>query len=984
VLLTKSSLQDSKKTQWLLVLFVFLSVFFSLTGCSGDGATPNGVSNTENPDPEDPGSGNNTELTLLSEGDSAIKVSFSVPVEDRALASEFSVPLERPKTANQLALGSYNLILPWPDFWQFKDLLPHPELFCDEPTDAKFVLLATELGGINKTTPIRIEPDATAPILQSGWRLAQRGSPVAAPIDGAESGTKVTIQRPDIIGRSENKAIYLSEIYGLITVDFTGVPSQPPQVSCALPLPGRPKNFVVTDTKLYVLLEGMKQLATGVLEFDIAGTEPVFLDGLVFENQELLDARLFNDTLALYLKTYQVVDVLPLQPDSSNSSEPAIAVDASPISYPRNRKLLHHELKVIATQPELTVTHTEVFLPRGEESTYTLDQTGQQDPMQWAYFNSFLSASGEYLVVTEQVQERYLQGFETRSSYRCTDWRVEETPYHYCRTIWKRIENPDYVPPPESGVLTCTGDLWTCILQQVPRTSRYIHVPDGEQCYDTVRRHSTCVAGETVTYDVPVYRHETYTQFHAFRFSSGEFVKLDDQLASVSGDEINVSDMPFRVSGQVQKHDHINFNSDYLYVVTRNNYTKREILHTLSILANSAVHINELVMGQDNRYASLTAIFSPETLYVGDSTYLRSGSNSDMVTISLADPIAPVITGTVNIPAQMHQLLFTGDTLLGVGYVNIPGNESRPTRNLGSLTGFTTAGMEVNSLLFGSDYRYYYSPVSYDDQVLSLDTQLKRLFVPYNVSHPLLDVQVPYNEYRVTIASYDNGYVTEDGTLAFPALPDRTMSINDGAAFAFNREFIHELIREEKWNANAVFDGEIPESIYYSHAYPAHVQKLERPNEFEFRLVDSADSAAGETLASVTVDRAVSNICTGERVLFDRDRILIVQEQPGIYISYQDCPADRNDAEKNLIGYRIEENALTLIEDQDELELLYRQSQWGLHCITNLDETNGEIISSLDAVNSSTIYCYTAAEYYNLQNTQAETVIAQEGQTIAF
>lgn len=951
--------------------FCFAALLFfilaALVGCGNGGSEP---------DPTDDPDNNISGLTIKEEGKAGVKVSFTPPAEDAGLVKNMSVPVERQMTAEQVALSSSGIVYPWPELWQYKDLLPHPELYCDEPTNTKFIELSAVLGGFQKFTPIRIEPDATAPVLQSGWRLNDYfyGAPDMATGAAADSAA-VTIQRPDIVGRSENKAFYLSKTYGLITVDFTGVPAKAPQVSCALPIPGRPKNFVVSNTNLFVLVEDMQSRATAVLQFDISGIDPVFIDGLAFTDQKLLDARLFNDTLALYLQTWQFENPVPAQTGQTTQSGPASAVspDASPIVYSGDGgygwyggRLVNHELKVIATQPELAVVNSQVFLPEGEEQTYPADKVEQEQIQHWASYNPFLSASGEYLVVTQQVNERHFERYEQKSYYRCTDRRIEETPYHYCRTNWKRVENPDYVPVPASGVLPCTGDLWTCIRQQVPGVSRYIHVPDGEQCYDTTRIRTYCVAGETVNYDVPVYRRETYTQFYAFRFGSGEFVRLDDQLAMVSGNEIVVSNTPFRVSGQVQKHDHINFRDEYLYVVTHDANVGQETLHTLSVLGNSAIHINALTIGQNNRYASLETIFTPDTLYVGDSTYVRSGTQSEMLTISLVNPIAPQISETVSLPAQLQQLMFTGDTLLGVGYVNIPGTEITKSRNIGTLTGFTTAGLEVNSLLFGADYQSYYSSISHDDQVLTLDTVLKRLFVPYSVGHPLLGIQAPQNENRLTISAYDNGAVTEEATLTFPAMPDRTMSINADAAFAFNREFIHELKRDGEWQSTAIFDGEIPESIYYSRAFPTQVQKRVHPNAFEFRLIDSAESAAGDTLASVSVDRAVSAVCTGEQVMFDRDRILVVQEKSGVYISSSDCPQNRTAAEKVLTGYRIGENDLTVIEDQAELELLYRQAQWDLRCLTNLDELNGEKLSGLDAVNSPVINCYTSTVYNEL------------------
>ena len=80
------------------------------------------------------------------------------------------------------------------------------------------------------------------------------------------------------------------------------------QLSCALPLPDHPLNFVVTKKGLIVLIRQhsaiIQQLSLNVESDELTENinAPLFEDSLFFVNQEILDARLFNQTLALYLK----------------------------------------------------------------------------------------------------------------------------------------------------------------------------------------------------------------------------------------------------------------------------------------------------------------------------------------------------------------------------------------------------------------------------------------------------------------------------------------------------------------------------------------------------------------------------------------------------------------------------------------------------------------------------------------------------------
>lgn len=938
-----------------------------LVGCGGQ-------TNHSNEEPSPLAQG---QLSII-DGSASVVASFSAPVAD-ADWGEVSVPLPRQKTPLQSSLAASRSYYPLEWLWQYKNLLPHPELFCDEPADGEFAAIAAELGGFKKSTSIFIEPDATAPKIQSGLMLNNHISRTAPSLEAVNDGgaASVTIQRPNVVGRVGSKVFYLSDVYGLITVDYSDMPFQRPAVSCALPLPGQPQNFLVTETHLYAIIKDVQSLSSALLQFDITASAPQFVKGVLLEHQDVLDARLFNDTLVMYLRTYAAEAKVAQRPESavpteSSDAQASLGFDqrvAPGAGVPIvARQYLYHELKVFSTRPSLDVTHRETFLPEGSEAPVTLQAPDPTAVYRYKSFNNFLSASGEYLLVTERVNERHFDGYQTRTRYRCSDYKITQTPYNYCRTLWDRVENPDYTPPPASGVLRCTGTLASCLKNDAPRVSRYIYVAGGQQCYSGSRNRYSCIAGSTERYEVPQYSFKTLTQVHAFRFIDGQFVRLDNHLARVGKDQsIEVVGRPFQLPGTVQKHDHMQFKGDHLYAITNDENTDAVSLHTLTIAGNSPIYVSALTLNKSEGYSSLQAVFSADTLYLSDGNY-RASSNSDLITVSLQDPLNPTLGATVKIPTRLDQLFFADNVLLGVGTVRQKANTPNPYLTRGSVTSFTADSVENNSVILGADYNNYRNSYSYDDQVVTLDRITKRMFLPYSVSSPLVGSSSSAQQHRLTVAKFDRGTVREEGTLSFSQSLDRTVSINEQTAFGFSREFIHQLNFEADWSSSTLFDGEIPESIYYAHQFPTQVQKRVRPDVFDFRLIDSNQRASGKLLDKVSVKRATSQACIGEQVLFDRDKLVVVQEAPNTYLDYKDCPADRNQTAKVFTGYKISAEAFVPLADQKAMERIYIQSQWGMTCIVDVDNMEGEVIKAVDPDVGANLQCFTRAQFNQLLN----------------
>ncbi|MDH5546172.1 MAG: hypothetical protein OEZ43_11295 [Gammaproteobacteria bacterium] len=869
-----------------------------------------------------------------------------------------SLPKYRePTAAKKLLMGS-GAWLSMPEQQTYQTLLPQPELFCAPIDNTDYATAVEQLGGFHKTIHIGIEPDASTPRFLDGIEKPYYGIGLggglatASPMADGSEAAQVSIQRPNRVARFQNTGFYLSDIYGLIAVLFDD--KSQIKVSCAVPLPGNAVNFLVNQDSLIVLVRSSNSRHTGLLQFKTDGQLGLtFHDALFFENTRLLDARLFNETLALYVAEEEPYDRPVISPQA----------DFMPIYIPPV-KTLNHQLKVIDTSSGLELKHTEVF---ALEETPP-DFAGPEDSW-YSNYNTFLSASGQYLIVSERKTHRYISHYETRKHSRCQEWTSREVSYRYCRTIWKQVENPDYVPPGASGTVVCTGSLLDCIKQRGPQLSRYINVADGQECRDGTYTTSSCSRYNYETYQVPIFANAEYTHFNIYRFVNGEFIKLDDQLGVLKDNELLSSNAPLQIEGHVQKHDHLKFIGDQLYAVSHANGGKSHFLNTFSVVGNSAIHVDKQLLMTTPGYASIATYFTPDKIYVSESSYQYSSTLqwSNMQLVSISNPIKPSKTGTTRVPTQFDQLFFGQDTLIGVGRVTLNDEDANFDMTLGSVTSLASDGNEIGSVLLGSDYQFYNHSVTGDDQVLELDSALNRLILPYHVQHPIANLTAAPALNRLSMIDFDMTGPKEEVTFELPAQPNRTLSIASDLAFSFSDAFIHSLTKGENWQKNAVFDGEVPASIYYSRTVEQQIQKFVRADQFVFKLVDAADGATGNILDSLSIQRASSQFCVNEQVYFDKNRILVVQEKPGVYLSYQDCETEVADRQLLLTGYRIADNKLSLIESQKELQDLYQLIGWDLQCVLDINNREGKELQEPPA-DMSSVSCYPRQEYDTLMN----------------
>lgn len=926
---------------------IVLTIVAILTACSdGDGSDNRTPSTSEDSVVRD----------FIVGAEEAIAV-----VGDPSQSTTASLPLKRALSEAQQALSARGHHLDVVQRWEYQALLPKSELFCDQPTLSSFTDIAEKLGGFSKARSIRVEPDATTPTLLDGIEPYNFHTSIEGAANDV-SASAVNIQRPDSVKRQGNKAFYLSDSYGLIQLNFNEDVAQTVQVSCAMALPGRLNNFVATSDSLFVLAESLQGMGVAVIEFSIGDTGLTYRDALYFDHAELVDARLFNDTLALYVKVYEAESQENMQELTSARQKGAV-VRSSPIMDVGSEirpKPLMYQLKIIETQEALAHKYSVTF----DSDNSMADEIIDDDESWTRDFNPFVSASGEYLVVSENIKHRYISHYETRNYSRCTDWQPYTYSYEYCNVNWTRINNPDYQPLPASGVLHCQGDLLSCLQISVPKINRYLYVADGQTCDTMERTRYSCINRIYGSYERPVYKFDGYTKLHLFRFKGGEFYKLDDKLASLDENMKLTVMEDFRLDGTLVKHDHLQFNGDYLYVVTRADRAEKNKFQTLMLEGNSIVLLDQMDLSYSNGYTDLAVHFTPNKAYISESNYYNQPLQwSDMQTISLAEPAHPVMGQKIKIPTSLDQLLFSENLLLGLGIVSIQSGVS--TTHLASVSAFSSEGENINSLLLGAGYRYTSAAYQFDDQSVHVDSERQRLMVPYTSNRPINTDALPVGQHRLTMADFSTGSLFEEFSLSLPEIVDRSLSVADSLAFVFSREFIHSLINEGGWHKKRLFDGELPSSIYYSREQDLHVQKFSRIDQTIFKLIGSADDTSAEQLDELSVSNSAS-YCVPQQMYFDRDRILIVQAKPGMYFSYNDCAAKAEDNEFQLTGYDINASGFQRIEDQSQLLSLYQQIQSDLHCVSDINNLEGKRVDRLPE--GSKLSCYTYEQYWQLRD----------------
>jgi hypothetical protein len=737
---------------------------------------------------------------------------------------------------SQVRVPSEGAVLTFSDFAaQVSRLDPLAAKRCPVSRDAEFQTAVDALGGINWTHPVAILKDLSQPPLYRGHIPPTRGdpSPTAGAGDGKDSSSP-TIERPDLVGYQDSTAIFLSQRHGLLAVKTDGAK---PQLSCALKLPGRPKYFFYHGKELVLLVNGMGTSSNqaALLRFGISAAGFDFMDAVMLDNQQIQDARLFDNTLVIYANLY-----LPVATPAANDG-------GAPVARTTSAATTGVKVTVVKWGSELGLAWQEELL----NDPTTSDPWAGQNPVEAAKqfsvgqvvatyrsYKPFISASDRYFVISRDVSKTIFTGTQTRSySYCAASHPGPDHSVTYCYPKYERRDNPDYRDPQSTkGDYPCNGkSLLDCIQEAAPLVSKYIYVRVGDTCNTYTYHDYICDRTETQTVSYPTYRTDRFTQFVVYRYTDGDFVKLDEQLFQMASPgtttgsvaALTFTGAPLEVAGAIDHKGDLQFQQGHFYVLTN----QGQQLHTLLIAGNSIAELGvQDTPRQGGTYSysgTHSTLFSDSRMMVSrayyDSTAPKGISTwSDVIMIDLTAPSFPKRINQFGMPGSSVQLILANAGVLGPGTVSF--TSSGVQRNLQKITLFSQDdASEVDNVLLGTEFNADYVQTwlgTADDQRIRLDWGSQRLFMPYSgYQHA---PQGPFNpanhRLNITAVGVGTGLASEE---TFDLAEDivRTVSIASspaaGRALAFGDSSIYDLSQDAQgWSREVLEEISTPFAVY--------------------------------------------------------------------------------------------------------------------------------------------------------------------------
>jgi len=452
-------------------------------------------------------------------------------------------------------------------------------------------------------------------------------------------------------------------------------------------------------------------------------------------------------------------------------------------------------------------------------------------------FKQFISASDRYVVVSRDVNRTVFTGTRTESYSRCAQWH-EGPPrsVRSCAPKYEQRPNPDYRPPrTTAGDYDCNGkSLLDCIQEAAPTVSQYIYVRVGETCTTYTERDWICDRNVTETVTYPVYTNEPSTQFVVYRYSAGDFVKLDERIYEMAdpGTAANVTSLtfggkPLEVPGAIDSKNDLQFQHGHFYVLT----DQGTRLHTLLLVGNSIAKLGAQSApkqrgGMDVYSGAHSTLFSEDRMMVSRAYYdwvrpKNIPNWSDVMMFDLTVPSFPRAVNQFVMPGSSDQLILAADGVLGPGTVSF--TSRGVDRNLQKLTLFNSAdASEIGNLLLGTEFNADFVQTWLgvgDDQRIRLDSDNQRLFLPYSGFHHAPQTMFNPGVHRLNITAVANRLLTSEST--FDVVEDivRTVSTSSaagtGSALAFGDSSVYALRQVPgAWSLDIVDEFATPMAVY--------------------------------------------------------------------------------------------------------------------------------------------------------------------------
>jgi hypothetical protein len=453
-------------------------------------------------------------------------------------------------------------------------------------------------------------------------------------------------------------------------------------------------------------------------------------------------------------------------------------------------------------------------------------------------YKPFISASDRYFVVSRDVSRTVFTGTQSQTySYCASSHPGPERSVEYCYPKYEQRPNPDYKDPQSTkGDYPCNGkSLLDCIQEAAPTVSKYIYVRVGETCNTYTYHDYICDRTETQTISYPTYRTDSATQFVVYRYTDGDFVKLDEQLFQMASPgtttgsvpALTFTGTPLEVSGTIDNKGDLQFQQGHFYVLTN----QGQKLHTLLIAGNSIAELGAQDTprrgGTYSYSGSHSTLFSDSRIMVSRAYYDSAAPKgiynwSDVLMMDLSAPSFPASINQFAMPGSSDQLILAIAGILGPGTVNFTSGGVQ--RNLQKITLFSQDNAsEVDNVLLGTEYNADFVQTWLgvaDDQRIRLDWGSQRLFLPYSgYLHAPQDAFNPSaHRLNITAIGVGTGLSSE---MTFNLVEDvvRTVSLASsptaGSALAFGDSSIYAVNQgADAWSLDVLEEFATPFAVY--------------------------------------------------------------------------------------------------------------------------------------------------------------------------
>jgi len=676
---------------------------------------------------------------------------------------------------------------------------PTASIRCGAENAEEYKGITEFLGGIAWSTPMSIIKDASFPVLYA--QKQNFGESFASPGASDAAGPSPTIERPDLVGVKNGVAVFLSKRHGLLAVD-----ARTPALSssCAMKLPGEPKNFFFKNDELVVIVNALNgHNRAALLRFKVGDGKFSFIDDVRLPNQNVLDARLFDSTIVAYTDWSKERAPTPIPEPEIGSGGLVASFGPSANSYGAGGDFAapgygygynsadHQGTKVI-------VVNWDDKLDIDWQDSLLDDPQDQGDPLQgkapdanWKpgdvvarhkTWKTFGTASDRYFVVPRDVTTTMFKGYQTYTYQVCTSWNPMHHQVEQCSVQYEKRANPDYVPPnPQTGDYSCNGQkLEDCIVQAAPVVSQYIYAPVGQTCQQVWVGQCERTESRSTTY--PEFENGYETELTVYRFENGSFTKLDATLAKMTQktDALAFETSPLVLSGSISNRNQIQFQNGHLYVLSDN------ALQTMAVAGGSISYLNRL----DVSVVAPAVAFSSDRVMVSSYAGSYPHTTSTVAMIDLTSPSIPKKLNEFTMPGTSSQLFLATGGILGPG--NVSFTNQQVNRTLEKLTLFSnTDGSELDNLLLGTEYDAFETSwfSQEDDQRIRLGDSGTRLFLPYSGRHHA----DPYEPiaHRLNISRIDGGRLVSERSFAISEDIIRTAAIDDNRSLVFGDSSTH-------------------------------------------------------------------------------------------------------------------------------------------------------------------------------------------------